>query len=682
MATAQFPREAVPQGTPPQSSVESGSNSPAAITLRRHLEVLVRRRNTGHVTSGIVKSLAVGVSFCALLMLLHRLYLADVSFTVIAVILAATLFIGWRNGHMHSTGIFGAALDADKVLGMQERLSSAVAFAFPTEVTSLQREQGGAGRFAKLRAAVLPRMSVRTSIPSASTILVPSLLDDAAARVASIDPKTIYPRRFGRAAKVLTAATIALVAFALMPNMEWLRTPEQRALSGRLVRQGKELESVAKQVVAKKEEKDIEAKRLAERVKSLGQKMQRGRMTKREALVSMGQLRKDLEKAEQGQRSSNGRADLEQIQQGLAQQQMQSAIGQEIKEQVQKDDLKKAAEALEKLADRMDKGELSREEREKAANDLEKAARALRNGGNEEAAKQLEQAAKALRQKSSTPQSQGQEDKKQGQQGKDGKQQQQNGGQKSPQGQQGGQQNQPQGQNGQQSQQGQQGGQGSKDGSQGGGKSGDMQGNGQSGSDALRNAARSLGQGSGTSNGSGNLRDMLNKIREAEADTGQNSGSQSGQGKQGKNGQAGNCPGGNCDGEGGTKFAPTNPRGNVNGGAGLGPRNNATGRNAGGGVSDVKGARSKDKRRWEDVWSDRLPETQKKISRITGKMGNEGEMEQLPTRSEAQGGPVKTPYYEVYESYKKDAEDAVAKDTVPPAYKQPVKQYFDSLKPN
>jgi hypothetical protein len=81
------------------------------------------------------------------------------------------------------------------------------------------------------------------------------------------------------------------------------------------------------------------------------------------------------------------------------------------------------------------------------------------------------------------------------------------------------------------------------------------------------------------------------------------------------------------------------------------------------------------------VWSDRLPKTRKKIDRVTGKYGEEGEVDQLQTRTEAQGGPVTTPYYEVYESYKKDAEDAISKEAVPPAYKQPVKEYFESLKP-
>ena len=101
-----------------------------------------------------------------------------------------------------------------------------------------------------------------------------------------------------------------------------------------------------------------------------------------------------------------------------------------------------------------------------------------------------------------------------------------------------------------------------------------------------------------------------------------------------------------------------------------------------GGVSNIKSKKTGDKRRWADVWSDRVPATRKKIDRVQGKYGEEGETEQLPTQQEAKGGPVKTPYYEVYESYKKDAEDAVNKESVPPAYKQPVKDYFESIKPD
>jgi hypothetical protein len=189
------------------------------------------------------------------------------------------------------------------------------------------------------------------------------------------------------------------------------------------------------------------------------------------------------------------------------------------------------------------------------------------------------------------------------------------------------------------------------------------------------------GGNSGQSGGnSQNLQKMLDKIKEAEKNAGQNSGQGQGQGQgqgegsgQGENSGQSVTPG--------KDLKPTDPHGAVGGGPGLGSRNNAQGVQSGGGVSKLKAKRTGDKRRWQDVWTDRLPKTRKNIDRITGKLGDSGEMEQLPTKTEAKGGSARTPYYNVYESYKKDAEDAVAKDAVPPAYKQPVKNYFESLKP-
>jgi hypothetical protein len=123
------------------------------------------------------------------------------------------------------------------------------------------------------------------------------------------------------------------------------------------------------------------------------------------------------------------------------------------------------------------------------------------------------------------------------------------------------------------------------------------------------------------------------------------------------------------------------PTGSVGGGAGLGPRNNATGVNKGGGVSNQKSKRTGDQRRWQDVWTDRLPKTRKNIDRITGKLGDSGEMEQLPPRpsSRRQRAHARTTTFT--KATRKTRKDAVAKDAVPPAYKQPVKDYFESLKP-
>lgn len=193
--------------------------------------------------------------------------------------------------------------------------------------------------------------------------------------------------------------------------------------------------------------------------------------------------------------------------------------------------------------------------------------------------------------------------------------------------------------------------------------------------------ANSLRQGSGGSGGSSNLRDMMNNLREAE--NGTNGGSASGKGSVNPKYGSGECPGGDCRGLAtpGKDLKATDPHSAVGGGPGLGSRANAQGNRSGGGVSKMKSTRTGDHRRYEDVWSDKLPRPRAKIDRVKGKWGGSGEVEQLPTRGEGKGGQAHTPYYDVYESYKRDAEDAVGRESVPPAYKAPVKDYFESIKP-
>ena len=191
--------------------------------------------------------------------------------------------------------------------------------------------------------------------------------------------------------------------------------------------------------------------------------------------------------------------------------------------------------------------------------------------------------------------------------------------------------------------------------------------------------ANGLRQGNGSGAGSGDMKEMLDKLAQAENGA-------SGQGKAGTmvTPGNGNCPGGDCGNmvTPGKDLKATNPNGIVGGGAGLGPRNNAKGVRNGGGVSDKKSRRTGDKRRYEDAWTDQLTATQKKLSKIKGKWGGSGEVEQLPTKGEGKGGQASTPLYDVEQSYKKDAEDAVSRESVPPAYKQPVKDYFDTFNKN
>lgn len=634
MATADFPRDAII--APSQFSPQNGT------ALQARLQSLAKRRNAQRLWNRVIRALCVGVALAALVMLLHRFYIIDAPFWLPPLLVGATALFGVFDGLRNRAGTFEAALDADRVLGLRERLSSALIF-------------------------VAPHTKVPREYSPENTPLVPALVEDAAARAAELDPRRVYPLRVGRAARVLAVATIALAAFTFMPNNNFFRSPDARALAAGLKSDGKELETVAKKV---RERKDVpeesEAKRTAQKLEALGRKMQRGRMTKKETLLALGEMRQDIEKTRKVDQDGNGGvANLQQVEEQLKQEEMQSQEGQQMQRELENKDLKKAADQLDKLADKMEKGQMTPQEKEKAAGDLEKAAKALRENGNEDAAKQLEDAAKQLRKENQGQQNGGQKQNGQQQNGQQ-KQSDKQGGK-----QQGGQQSQAQKGGQQKQQQG-----GSQQGSQGGQQQqqkGGQQGSG--GASGLRNLANGMRNGSSGNNQA--MRDMLNKIRNAEKNTGQ--GNQSGQ--QGQGGQSGN-DGQKGQGQSGTpQLAPSDPHGQVGGGSGLGPRNNATGVLKGGGVSKIRGGTgSKDKRRWADQWSNSLPKTQKKISRITGKMGDDGEVDQLPTRTEAKGGQVNTPYYDVPESYQRDAEDAIGKETVPPAYKQPVKDYFDSWK--
>jgi len=721
MASAGLSRPTTDSPAPRDSSSDDASK-----ILGAQLNRLATRRNARTMQHQLALSVAIGAAVCVPLLVAHRLLLIDLDWWIPAAILSLAVVIGIVRGLSRRIGTFEAALDADRVLGLDERLSSALAFAQPEEWRRSQHRNSQHRKATSIRSSAQSstrsakntRFQWREVLPSrravaapgyvstaSSTTLVPALVQDAAIRVRTLDPKKVYPARFDRTTKVLLVALIAVAGLALMPDLPLLRTPEQRKFAAAMKKQGDELDEIAKPILKQNAiDERSPTKKMAGKLEALARKMQRGRMGKEEALLGIGQLRRDLEKAvAKGDNNSQPeRSEVQRLREALQSQQMQSAEGQQMQKELQKGDVQKAADRLDQMADKMDKGQMTPEEKKQAANDLKKAAQALRQNGQEQAAKKLEDAARNMEKQAQ--QQQGKQGQQQGRQGQNGQQQGQNAG-KQGQKQQGGKQGQQQGQSGSQKsgqqgqkqgqqqgksggqsqngQQGQQGQQQQQSGSSGQSGSQSQGQNGQNstsgGSQALRDMANSMRQGGSGGQSSGNsqnLQNMLNKIKEAEKNAGQNAGQGQGQGE--------GSGGGENSGQSvtpGKDLMPTDPHGAVGGGAGLGSRSHAQGSLGGGGVSKVKAKRTGDKRRWQDVWTDRLPKTHKKIDRITGKLGDSGEMEQLPTKTEAKGGSARTPYYNVYESYKKDAEDAVAKDAVPPAYKQPVKNYFESLKP-
>ena len=526
MAAADLSRETL---------VNSASNSESGAQLRRHLDGLAKRHNAQMLWHEIARALCWGCGIAVLCVLAYKLYLIDGLWWQPALIVLFSALIGWRNGTLRRAGAFDAALDADNTLELKDRLASALAFTYPEEVRRRQHSADDKKVWARLRHFFVARPVYANAVPTAQTSLVPALIHDATTRAGELNPKTVYPFKFGKTQKVLTAMGLFFVGSFFVPNMTFL-LPKEDQLDAKktLPETGKKLQAIAKEV---KENKDIketdEAKKLAKKLEALGQRIERARMGKKEAMVEMAQLREKIAQAAnkpQAPFKSPTEPDAK-----LGQEQMQTDEGKKMQEQLKKGDMEKAAKELEKLAAKIEKNEMSKEEREKAANDLQKAADAMRRQGgqqNQEMAQKLEDAAKALKQQNQQEkdkqngqqeQKQGQQDgQKQGQQGQNGQQEQKQG--------------QKQGQQGQQGQNGQK--QGQKQGQQQNGQSGSQQGNKQGqqpgqqslskGADALRKMAQGMqsgqggqGQGQGNAN-SDSLQKMLDQIQEAERGAGNN----------------------------------------------------------------------------------------------------------------------------------------------------------------
>ena len=684
--------------------------------LQTRLQQLTRRRNAQKMMRSLVGAAIPGVLVATASVALYKLHIIpDGPLWAPAAMIGVSLLWGARRGWMEKRGDFVAARDADDSLGLNDRLSSAFSFVSPEQVRHTLSRPKPRNVRERIVWMFNPPVAYSTAHAAASTNLVPALVGDAAARAGTLDPKQVYPLRFDRRAQVLTVASLAFVGLCFAPDYPLFLSSTERIERKALAKEGEKLVAVSKEIRKTETPKAEDVTRLNRKLEALGKKMVRGRLTKRAALTDIGELKKELKKAQQkpnnqGQNS----AGMAQIPEAMKEAPLQSKTGRDAQKDLQNNKFEDAAKRLEQLADKLERNELTKEEKKQAAADLEKVAQQLKQRGgeaNKQAAQKMEDAAKQLREEDSK---QGQNQQGQQQQGQKSGQQQQSGQQEKDgkkedgqqqQGQQGQQQQQQKGGGQQPSQQGQQQQQqgGQKDGQQqqsgqgkqqqspgegqeqqsSGAQQGPKQGGQQGASEALRDMAQGLRQGSGSQSNSQNLQEMMGKLRDAE--TGTNGGSQAGKPPtNAKLGDPSECKGGDCE----TKMAKlgkdlraTSGKGINGGGAGLGPRDQSQGSKSGGGVSNLKMKRTGDLRRYADKWSDTLPATRKKLDKVTGKWGDSGEVDQLPTRGEGKGSQVKTPYYEVYEAAKRDAEDAVARESVPPAYKESVKDYFESLKP-
>ncbi len=70
-----------------------------------------------------------------------------------------------------------------------------------------------------------------------------------------------------------------------------------------------------------------------------------------------------------------------------------------------------------------------------------------------------------------------------------------------------------------------------------------------------------------------------------------------------------------------------------------------------------------------------------KFTQVPGVASGPSETPAFVTRGAPDAVSSGTPSYDVYIQYRRAAESALQRETVPPEYRQPVRRYFDSIKP-
>ena len=83
----------------------------------------------------------------------------------------------------------------------------------------------------------------------------------------------------------------------------------------------------------------------------------------------------------------------------------------------------------------------------------------------------------------------------------------------------------------------------------------------------------------------------------------------------------------------------------------------------------------------ESIYAPERTDVSTQDERVRG-LNNEGREMVTPVRGAPERQPSTAPYYEVYEAYAQEAEEALAREEIPRSHAQQVREYFGSIQPD
>jgi len=283
------------------------------------------------------------------------------------------LIIGWTK---RITPLVAAQI-ADERAGLKERLSTAVELAGQEE---------------------------RSEVAAAQ-------LADAAQHAQGLRVAEVMPWRTPRQLRYLAGAAAVLLAAIFVPDLALFRSAQANVDREVMREEGKRIQRVAKEIekkVAKKKAKDENEeimRRVARNMKQLGKDQANNRISKKQAMLKMNELTKQLKEAENRMNGGKVEKSLDKVAAELQQRaQQEQAKGnqenakalQKMAENLQKKDFDGAKKQLEELAKQMQSGQMNAEQMKQAAEALSQMAQSMDGSQMKQAAEQMKEAAKKL----------------------------------------------------------------------------------------------------------------------------------------------------------------------------------------------------------------------------------------------------------------------------------------------
>lgn len=336
--------------------------------LRTRIRLLVAQK-------WAVRGLIVGALFSLVLVACTKLQwwldAADYLWVALTVAGAAGCAYGWTR----PVSLLDAAQAADDRAGLKERLSTAVE---------------------------LSRDETRSAIAEAQ-------IADAARYARDLRSTAVLPWRAPAELRYLAAAVVVLVAAIVVPELDVFRTTQEKADREVMRLQGEQIQQVAKKLereLKKGGDKNAEIlRRVAQNMAQLGRDQKLGRVSKKQAMLQMNDLQKQLKDAQEKSGAGSGEKALDRSvaeMKRAAQRQAQQGNGdaaralQQMAQNLEKRDLEAARRQLEEMARKMQAGKMSPEDARKTAETLQEMARSMSGTNLNQASEQMKEAAKQL----------------------------------------------------------------------------------------------------------------------------------------------------------------------------------------------------------------------------------------------------------------------------------------------